>query len=325
MRYRRLSSSRATDASSKSTARRASSSAAANDRSSATRSQECLVAEPPEALQPEQHRSESSAPVEIRPADRTFDGIRSGPDACATWSPVASTSIIVIALTKAAQEPFGPARLIEDARRFAEWVGGLQGLPWYRDERGPACRAAGISGARSGTGRGCRRVPASLPARRRGSRAHQWRLSRVSCARAPCSTSACRCAMCRARRARFASPAWRGRVAPTAWRRSSARSPRRRPLPVACVRPSPCTDLLSRLPVVVWLVDSVGRVLHASGSEPRRWGMVAEARTRPEWQHAFAFKPESVPAVQNGIAEGARWPARASTCAISAPAFPAAS
>jgi len=73
--------------------------------------------------------------VEIRPADRTFAGT--------PWSgrvrymePGRATSIIVIALTQAAQEPFGPARLIEDARRFAEWVGGLQGLPWYRDERG---------------------------------------------------------------------------------------------------------------------------------------------------------------------------------------------
>jgi PAS domain-containing protein len=35
---------------------------------------ECLIATPPEALQPEQHRSESSAEVEIKPADRTFDG-----------------------------------------------------------------------------------------------------------------------------------------------------------------------------------------------------------------------------------------------------------
>jgi PAS domain S-box-containing protein len=96
---------------------------------------ECLIAEPPEALQPDKHRSESSASVDVRPADRTFDG--------ALWSgrvrymePGRVSSIMVIALTKAAQEPFGPARLLEDARRFAEWIGGLQGLPWYRDERG---------------------------------------------------------------------------------------------------------------------------------------------------------------------------------------------
>ena len=97
--------------------------------------EECLIADPPEALQPDKHRSESSAPVEVRPADRTFDG--------SVWSgrvrymePGRVSSVMVIALTKAAHEAFGPERLLEDARRFAEWIGGLQGLPWYRDEHG---------------------------------------------------------------------------------------------------------------------------------------------------------------------------------------------
>jgi PAS domain S-box-containing protein len=68
--------------------------------------QECLIAVPPEALQPEHHRSESSASVEIRPAARTFEG--------APWSgrvrymePGRATSIVVVALTQAAREPFG--------------------------------------------------------------------------------------------------------------------------------------------------------------------------------------------------------------------------
>src|SRR4030095_6866382 len=96
---------------------------------------ECLIADPPDALDPVKHPSRSSVAVEMRPAGRTFDG--------ALWNgrvrfmePGRESSVIVIALTKAAHEPFGPSRLLEDARRFAEWMGGMQGLPWYRDERG---------------------------------------------------------------------------------------------------------------------------------------------------------------------------------------------
>ncbi len=71
---------------------------------------ECLIADPPDALDPVKNPSRSSVPVEIRPAGRTFDG--------ALWNgrvrfmePGRESSVIVIALTKAAHEPFGPNRL----------------------------------------------------------------------------------------------------------------------------------------------------------------------------------------------------------------------
>ena len=65
-------------------------------------------------------------------------------------------------------------------------------------------------------------------------------------------------------------------------------------------------DLMSRLPVLVWLVDAQGRVVHAQGAEPRRWGLVAEPRLRPQWDEAFEFKPESRVTVMNGIQKALR-------------------
>jgi diguanylate cyclase (GGDEF)-like protein/PAS domain S-box-containing protein len=257
--------------------------------------QTCLVADPPEALQPERHRSESSAPVEIRPADRTPGG--------ALWSgrvrymePGRAGSIIVIALTKAAQEPFGPTRLIEDARRFAEWAGGLQGLPWYRDERGligvpkefPAPAASAAADAQA--------FPLAYllaPAdRERVNDVYRDFMQAGGLFDERMSLRDVQGAMREVRVVCMARPSGADSAAPMIGAIAAAR-----PLPVRAPT-EPLTDLLSRLPVVVWLVDAAGRVLHASGSEPRRWGMVAEARTRPEWQQAFAFKPESVPAVQ---------------------------
>jgi hypothetical protein len=137
---------------------------------------ESLIADPPDALDPTQHPSQSSVAVEVRPAGRTLDG--------ALWSgrvrfmePGRASSIIVIALTKAAQEPFGPARLLEDARRFAEWIGGLQGLPWYRDERGKLV----LPRERH---RPTRRLQATQPGSRSpisgiGTSADQWSVSRL--------------------------------------------------------------------------------------------------------------------------------------------------
>ena len=260
--------------------------------------EECLIAEPPEALQPEHHRSESSAAVEIRPANRTFEGI--------PWSgrvrymePGRSTSVVVVALTQAAQQPFGSARLIEDARRFAEWIGGLQGLPWYRDERGllvvpqefPPPDVA---------------LPADADAFPLGYLLTPSERERINSVYREVMNSggmfdermALRDTQGGAREVRvvcMVRPNGGDSLAPLIGTIAAAR-----PLPVRAPA-DPGTDLLSRLPVVVWLVDSGGRVLHATGSEPRRWGMVAEARTRPDWQHAFAFKPESVPAVQQAL------------------------
>jgi diguanylate cyclase (GGDEF)-like protein/PAS domain S-box-containing protein len=261
--------------------------------------EECLIADPPQALQPEQHRSESSAQVEIRPAGRAFEG--------ALWSgrvrymePGRATSIIVIALSQPVQEPFGPSRLIEDARRLAEWAGGLQGLPWYRDERGTLIVPQDLAAP------GTSMEPIDATAFPLAYLLAPADRERVNGLYRDCMQSgglfderlSLRDALGGLREVRvvcMARPSGSDGLPPVIGSIAAAK-----PLPVRAPT-EPLTDLLSRLPVVVWLVDSAGRLLHATGSEPRRWGMIAEARTRPEWQKAFAFKPESMPAMQLAI------------------------
>ncbi|HWL75742.1 MAG TPA: diguanylate cyclase, partial [Burkholderiaceae bacterium] len=60
-------------------------------------------------------------------------------------------------------------------------------------------------------------------------------------------------------------------------------------------------DLLARLPVLVWLVDAQGRVVHAQSPDPRRWGLRTETRLRPQWDEAFDFKSESREAMLNAL------------------------
>jgi diguanylate cyclase (GGDEF)-like protein/PAS domain S-box-containing protein len=266
--------------------------------------EDSLIADPPEALQPDRHRSESSAPVEIRPADRTFDG--------ALWSgrvrymePGRASSIMVIALTRAAQEPFGPARLLEDARRFAEWIGGLQGLPWYRDERGvtvvPREFPAPEEGQRASDAAA---FPLAylLPAEDR-ERVHALYREFLRSGTVFDERMALRDTEGVPREVRVVCvvrPAASDGLAPVIGTIAAAR-PEAPRVPV-----EPVVDLLSRLPVIVWLVDTSGRVVHATGTDPRRWGMVAEARARPEWHAAFAFKPESLSVVQQALQKALR-------------------
>lgn len=264
---------------------------------------ECLVADPPNALDPVKHPSKSSVAVEMRPVGRTFDGV--------LWNgrvrfmePGRESSVIVIALTKAAHEPFGPTRLLEDARRFAEWMGGMQGLPWYRDERGqlvlprefppPADRLltsdptgfplgyllteserARINGIYKEFLRAGAVFDERMTLRDVGGVA---RLVRVICVTRPPIGNA---------------------VAPVVGTIAAAKSAPERPVEATA-------DLLARLPVLVWLVDAQGRVVHAQSPDPRRWGLKIETRLRPQWDEAFDFKPESRAGVLNALHKSLR-------------------
>ena len=259
---------------------------------------ECLITDPPDALDPVAHPSKSSVAVEVRPVGRTFDGV--------LWNgrvrfmePGRESSVIVIALTKAAHEPFGPARLLEDARRFAEWLGGMQGLPWYRDERGQLVlprefpppvdrmlvsdptgfplsylltesdrvRINGIykeflrAGAVFDERMSLRDVGGAL------------RLVRVMCITRPPIGNA---------------------IAPVIGAIAAAKGTPERPVEATA-------DLLARLPVLVWLVDSQGRVVHAQSTDPKRWGLRVETRLRPQWDEAFDFKSESRAAILSAL------------------------
>ena len=256
-----------------------------------TPAQEAIVAEPATALDPTQHPSESSVVVEVRAAHRSPAG--------KTWNgrvrfmePGRATSVVVVALTEEVQEPFGPARLLEDAKRFAEWIGGLQGRPWFRDDRGrlivprefPAPAEVPATSD-----------PLSFPLAYLVAEADRPRVDGMY--RTALRSGAVFDEFMQMRDAAGAMrnvrvvcmtrpPTGAGAVAPVVGTIAAAGSASARVVDSA-------GDLMARLPVLVWLVDAQGRVVHAQGSEPKRWGLRTEPRLRPQWDEAFEFKSES--------------------------------
>ena len=259
---------------------------------------DCLVADPRDALDPVKHPSKSSVAVEVRPAGRTFDG--------ALWNgrvrfmePGRESSVVVIALTRAAHEPFGPSRLLEDARRFAEWMGGMQGLPWYRDERGvlvlprefppPADRLLVSDSTAFPLGY---LLTETERARINGIYKEYLRAGAVFDERMSLRDAAGVARLVRV--VCVTRPPIGNAVAPVVGTIAAAKSSPERPL-------EPSADLLARLPVLVWLVDAQGRVVHAQSPDPRRWGLRAETGLRPQWDEAFEFKSESRAAMLNAL------------------------
>ena len=53
------------------------------------------------------------------------------------------------------------------------------------------------------------------------------------------------------------------------------------------------SDLLSQLPMLIWVIDGSGRVVHAQASDVQRWGLRMEPRLRPDWASALALQPDS--------------------------------
>jgi diguanylate cyclase (GGDEF)-like protein/PAS domain S-box-containing protein len=49
-------------------------------------------------------------------------------------------------------------------------------------------------------------------------------------------------------------------------------------------------ELARRLPVLIWVVDATGRVVHAHGVEAWRWGMQRPPEERPLWFDAFSLR-----------------------------------
>ncbi len=53
------------------------------------------------------------------------------------------------------------------------------------------------------------------------------------------------------------------------------------------------SDLLSELPVLIWLIDADARVVHAHASNVQRWGLRIEPHLRPSWSGALALQTGS--------------------------------
>jgi diguanylate cyclase (GGDEF)-like protein/PAS domain S-box-containing protein len=265
--------------------------------------QDCLVADPADALDPTKHIGQPNVAVEMHATERTFDGV--------VWNgrvrfmePGHATSVVVVALTRAASEPFGPARLLEDARRFAEWIGGLKGLPWYRDERGqlvvPREFPAPVDARLAADANGfplAYLVPEADRTRINGVYRDFLRAGTVfdECMRLRDLNGELRDArvVCMTR-----APTGDGALAVVGTISApSAAAPR---------AAEPTADLLTRLPVMVWLIDSQGRVVHAQGADPRRWGLRSDTRVRPQWDEAFEFRSESRAAVMEAVQKALR-------------------
>ena len=64
-------------------------------------------------------------------------------------------------------------------------------------------------------------------------------------------------------------------------------------------------DLLGRLPVLAWVIDGQGRVIHTQSAEVRRWGMKIGPALRPRWWDAFVYQARSrdsfLAAVQSAV------------------------
>jgi diguanylate cyclase (GGDEF)-like protein/PAS domain S-box-containing protein len=61
----------------------------------------------------------------------------------------------------------------------------------------------------------------------------------------------------------------------------------------AAPSPGPLPDLMSKLPVLAWVVDATGRVVHTQSDEVRRWGMRIGPAMRPRWWDAFVYHGRS--------------------------------
>jgi diguanylate cyclase (GGDEF)-like protein/PAS domain S-box-containing protein len=250
---------------------------------------ECLRAEPLEALDP-LHTVADARAVEIT----SLAGART------RWSgrvrvlqPGRADSALVIALTRPLEVPPKPVlspvegpeqRLADDARRFADWIVGQRGEPWYRDGDGrlfvppgliaPDAPAAGplefpLLHAVEPAQR--TRVAAAYAAALRGGRVFDQTVTLLD----PAGRARELRVVCVARAATTAWPPLIGTIAPAGAHAAAS---------------ADTDDLLARLPVLVWMIDASGRIAQLRGKDPWRWGLVQEAEMRPRWIDAFGFR-----------------------------------
>lgn len=266
---------------------------------------ECLRAEPLEALDPLRTVADGRG-IEVTP----LAGARTG------WSgrvrvlqPGRADSALVIALTRPLETPPpkpGPQpaegserRLADDARRFADWIVGQQGEPWYRDGEGrlflppgliaPDAPAAGplefpLLHAVDPAQR--ERVAAAYATAVRSRRVFDQTVTLLD----PAGKAREMRIVCVARAATSAWPPLIGTIAPAD---GGA---------VAPARADADAELLARLPVLVWMIDASGRIAQLRGKDPWRWGLVQEAETRPLWTDAFGFRDRTRDELTQAIA-----------------------
>jgi diguanylate cyclase (GGDEF)-like protein/PAS domain S-box-containing protein len=80
------------------------------------------------------------------------------------------------------------------------------------------------------------------------------------------------------------------------------------PEPLAAAQPAKpaLPDVLAQLPVLAWVVDENGRVVHAHTPEIKRWGMKIGANLKPRWWDAFVYQAKSREAVLKALQSAVR-------------------
>ncbi len=188
----------------------------------------------------------------------------------------------------------------QQARHLAEWLAGQGGRPWHRDHHGrlalpPEFARAGIDG-----GAGFPLAALLVRESERSAVEQRW-LAAQSAGRVFDETLELIDACERPRLVRV-----------TALIQAGADEPRPAVLGVlAAPAASYASDmagaarLLSRMPVLVWLVDASGRVLHAQGGEPARWGLMGDLGEQPHWEAAFDLAADALADLGSALARAA--------------------
>ncbi len=257
---------------------------------------DCLLVEPPGALDPEHALRESRAVVVTL--------LLPGAD-LAPWSAqvrvlepgkAASTTVLALLRHSAVKADDGVAA---EARRFAAGIGGPLARAWYRDETGRVYVPQGIATPPDAVAHDLTAFPLhyGVVTADRERIAAAWRAMLA----APGATFDERFSILDSRDvpravrvvgiARSApageAPAIVGSIAPAQTERPAIGAT--------------LTELVKQLPALVWLVDPAGRVVFAHGVDAWRWGMRADPRDRPLWWDAFALRDDARVNVQTAL------------------------
>lgn len=260
---------------------------------------ECIHVDPADALVPTS-AARGSTQVQVLPASRTFEG-EPWSARVRVLSPGKRGSAVVVALTRPATTTGPFAFAADDARRLAAWIGGERGYPWYRDDRGRVFLPNEFGGDPTATDSGATGFPlAGLLETSDRERAQRAWVTAVERGRVFDE------------RLRFAPGALASRVV-----RVTAL------LPAAATATSPVIGMIApvaadavdgpresgwggdplfaRLPVLVWVVDAFGRLVHTEGADPWRWGRNESAGPHPLWSEAFGFVDPAQADVVNAL------------------------
>jgi diguanylate cyclase (GGDEF)-like protein/PAS domain S-box-containing protein len=262
-----------------------------------TRIGELMTFDPPEAIDPlRDDGSERAARVRVERPGRepTLRGAQ-----VRVLQPGRAASVIVIALAPRSEAPGGEGAtpdIADDAKRLAAWLGGNAGQPWYRDEAGrlflpPELAALGAKGSgpidfpllHCVRADERERVAVAFRQALRGDVFdEQMTLVDVN---GMAQTVRVVC-VARVVQETGAAPVV-GLVAPARARQGEARVEAG-----AAARPAQHVraDVVSRLPVLIWLVDADNRIALLNDADPWRWGLAQPAFTKPEWSNAFDFR-----------------------------------